>query len=142
MQIGMIGLGRMGANMVRRLMRGGHDCVVFDVSPEAIATLEGEGATGAPKIEDFVARLTPPRSICIMVPAAVVDSTLDLLVPLLDADDTVIDGGNSYYRDDIVRAKALAEKGLHYVDMGTRGGGFGLPRGYCLIIGRGGTAVA
>src|SRR5262245_48696006 len=135
MQIGMIGLGRMGANMVRRLMRGGHDCVVFDVSPDAISTLEGEGATGAPKIEDFVAKLTPPRSICIMVPAAVVDSTLDMLVPLLEADDTVIDGGNSYYRDDITRAKALAEKGLHYVDMGTSGGVFGLERGYCLMIG-------
>ena len=135
MQVGMIGLGRMGANMVRRLMRGGHDCVVFDVSPDAISALEGEGATGAPKIEDFVAKLTPPRSICIMVPAAVVDSTLDMLVPLLEADDTVIDGGNSYYRDDITRAKALAEKGLHYVDMGTSGGVFGLDRGFCIMIG-------
>ena len=142
MQVGMIGLGRMGANMVRRLMRGGHDCVVFDVSPDAISALEGEGATGAPKIEDFVAKLTPPRSICIMVPAAVVDSTLDMLVPLLEADDTVIDGGNSYYRDDITRAKALAEKGLHYVDMGTSGGVFGLDRGYCLMIGGDDTAVA
>ena len=142
MQVGMIGLGRMGANMVRRLMRGGHDCVVFDVSPDAITALEGEGATGAPKIEDFVAKLTPPRSICIMVPAAVVDSTLDMLVPLLEADDTVIDGGNSYYRDDITRAKALAEKGLHYVDMGTSGGVFGLERGYCLMIGGDETAVA
>jgi len=142
MQVGMIGLGRMGANMVRRLMRGGHDCVVFDVSPDAITALEGEGATGAPKIEDFVAKLTPPRSICIMVPAAVVDSTLDMLVPLLEADDTVIDGGNSYYRDDITRAKALAEKGLHYVDMGTSGGVFGLDRGYCLMIGGDDTAVA
>ena len=142
MQVGMIGLGRMGANMVRRLMRGGHDCVVFDVSPDAISALEGEGATGAPKIEDFVAKLTPPRSICIMVPAAVVEPTLDMLVPLLEADDTVIDGGNSYYRDDIVRAKALAEKGLHYVDMGTSGGVFGLERGYCLMIGGDDTAVA
>ena len=142
MQVGMIGLGRMGANMVRRLMRGGHDCVVFDVSPDAITALEGEGATGAPKIEDFVAKLTPPRSICIMVPAAVVDSTLDMLVPLLEADDTVIDGGNSYYRDDITRAKALAEKGLHYIDMGTSGGVFGLHRGYCLMIGGDDTAVA
>jgi len=123
-------------------MRGGHDCVVFDVSPDAITALEGEGATGAPKIEDFVAKLTPPRSICIMVPAAVVDSTLDMLVPLLEADDTVIDGGNSYYRDDITRAKALAEKGLHYVDMGTSGGVFGLDRGYCLMIGGDDTAVA
>ncbi len=142
MQVGMIGLGRMGANMVRRLMRGGHDCVVHDVSPDAIAALEGEGATGAPSMEEFVAKLTAPRSICIMVPAAVVDSTLDQLVPLLDADDTVIDGGNSYYRDDIVRAKALAEKGLHYVDMGTSGGVFGLDRGYCLMIGGDDTAVA
>ena len=142
MQVGMIGLGRMGANMVRRLMRGGHDCVVFDVSPDAITALEGEGATGAPKIEDFVAKLTPPRSICIMVPAAVVDSTLDMLVPLLEADDTVIDGGNSYYRDDITRAKELSGKGLHYVDMGTSGGVFGLERGYCLMIGGDETAVA
>ena len=142
MQVGMIGLGRMGANMVRRLMRGGHDCVVHDVSPDAIAALQGEGATGAPSMEEFVAKLTPPRSICIMVPAAVVDATLDQLVPLLDADDTVIDGGNSYYRDDIARAKALAEKGLHYVDMGTSGGVFGLERGYCLMIGGDDTAVA
>ena len=139
----MIGLGRMGANMVRRLMRGGHDCVVFDVSPDAIAGLEGEGATGAPLARGASSRSsTPPRSICIMVPAAVVDSTLDKLVPLLEADDTVIDGGNSYYRDDIARAKALAEKGLHYVDMGTSGGVFGLERGYCLMIGGDDTAVA
>src|SRR6478735_801894 len=141
MQVGMIGLGRMGANMVRRLMRGGHDCVVHDVRPDAIAALESEGATGAPSMEEFVAKLTPPRSICIMVPAAVVGATLDELVPLLDADDTVIDGGNSYYRDDIARAKALAEKGLHYVDMGTSGGVFGLERGYCLMIGGDDTAV-
>ena len=141
MQVGMIGLGRMGANMVRRLMRGGHDCVVHDVSADAIAALEGEGATGADTIEDFVAKLEQPRSICIMVPAAVVDSTLDRLVPLLDADDTVIDGGNSYYREDIVRAQALREKGLHYVDMGTSGGVFGLERGYCLMIGGDDTAV-
>jgi 6-phosphogluconate dehydrogenase len=141
MQVGMIGLGRMGANMVRRLMRGGHECVVHDVSPEAIAALEGEGATGGQTMEDFVAKLTPPRSICIMVPAAVVDSTLDRLAPLLQADDTIIDGGNSYYRDDIVRARALSEQGLHYVDMGTSGGVFGLERGYCLMIGGDDTAV-
>ena len=141
MQVGMIGLGRMGANMVRRLMRGGHDCVVHDVSADAIAALEGEGATGADTIEDFVAKLEQPRSICIMVPAAVVGATLDRLVPLLAADDTVIDGGNSYYRDDIVRAQALREKGLHYVDMGTSGGVFGLERGYCLMIGGDDTAV-
>jgi 6-phosphogluconate dehydrogenase len=141
MQVGMIGLGRMGANMVRRLMRGGHDCVVHDRSEDAIAGLESEGATGARSLEELVQKLEAPRSICIMVPAAVVDSTLDQLVPLLAADDTVIDGGNSYYRDDIVRAKALREKGVHYVDMGTSGGVFGLERGYCLMIGGDDTAV-
>jgi|SRR4051812_20853968 6-phosphogluconate dehydrogenase len=141
MQVGMIGLGRMGANMVRRLMRGGHDCVVHDRSEDAIAGLESEGATGARSLEELVQKLEAPRSICIMVPAAVVDSTLDQLVPLLAADDTVIDGGNSYYRDDIVRAKALAEKSMHYVDMGTSGGVFGLERGYCLMIGGDETAV-
>jgi 6-phosphogluconate dehydrogenase len=141
MQVGMIGLGRMGANMVRRLMRGGHDCVVYDVSPDAISALGSEGATGAQSMEDFVQTLAAPRCICIMVPAAVVDTTLDQLVPLLEADDTVIDGGNSYYRDDIVRAKALSEKGIHYVDMGTSGGVFGLERGYCLMIGGDDTAV-
>src|SRR3954471_14125556 len=141
MQVGMIGLGRMGANMVRRLMHGGHDCVVHDVSADAIAALEGEGATGAEAMEDFVSKLDKPRCICIMVPAAVVDSTLDALVPLLDEDDTVIDGGNSYYRDDILRARALRENGLHYVDMGTSGGVWGLERGYCLMIGGDDTAV-
>jgi 6-phosphogluconate dehydrogenase len=141
MQVGMIGLGRMGANMVRRLMRGGHDCVVHDRSEDAIAALESEGATGARSLEELAQKLEAPRSICIMVPAAVVDATLDQLVPLLAADDTVIDGGNSYYRDDIVRAKALAEKSLHYVDMGTSGGVFGLERGYCLMIGGDETAV-
>jgi 6-phosphogluconate dehydrogenase len=141
MQVGMIGLGRMGANMVRRLMRGGHDAVVYDRSAEPIKTLEGEGATGAETMAAFVSKLTPPRSICIMVPAAVVGSTLEQLVPLLDADDTVIDGGNSYYVDDIARAKELAAKGLHYVDMGTSGGVFGLDRGYCLMIGGDDTAV-
>jgi 6-phosphogluconate dehydrogenase len=142
MQVGMIGLGRMGANMVRRLMRGGHDCVVHDVSADAIAALEGEGATGAESMEDLVAKLGPPRSICIMVPAAVVDPTLEKLVPLLDADDAVIDGGNSYYRDDLRRSRELAERGLHYVDMGTSGGVFGLDRGYCLMIGGDEAAVA
>ena len=135
MQVGMIGLGRMGANMVRRLMRGGHECVVHDVSADAIAALEGEGATGAESMEDLVAKLAAPRAICIMVPAAVVDPTLERLVPLLDADDTVVDGGNSYYRDDLRRAHELAERGIHYVDMGTSGGVFGLDRGYCLMIG-------
>ena len=141
MQVGMIGLGRMGANMVRRLMRGGHECVVHDVSADAIAALEGEGATGAESMEDLVAKLAAPRAICIMVPAAVVDPTLERLVPLLDADDTVGDGGNSYYRDDLRRAHELAERGVHYVDMGTSGGVFGLDRGYCLMIGGDDAAV-
>jgi 6-phosphogluconate dehydrogenase len=141
MQVGMIGLGRMGANMVRRLMRNGHECVVHDVSPEAIAGLEAEGSVGAESMEEFVAKLAPPRAVCIMVPAAVVDSTLERLVPLLEADDVVIDGGNSYYRDDIRRARELAGRGLHYVDMGTSGGVFGLDRGYCLMIGGDDAAV-
>jgi 6-phosphogluconate dehydrogenase len=135
MQVGMIGLGRMGANMVRRLMNAGHECVVFDVSPDAVSALAGEGATGAPSLEDFVKSLQAPRSICVMVPAAFVDDTVEKLAPLLDADDTIIDGGNSYYRDDLRRAKALGEQGLHYVDMGTSGGVFGLHRGYCLMVG-------
>src|ERR1700761_4936685 len=126
MQIGMIGLGRMGANMVRRLMGGGHDCVAYDRSEDAVAALESEGATGARSLEELVQKMDAPRSICIMVPAAVVASTLDKLVPLLQADDTVIDGGNSYYRDDITRARALRDKGLHYMDVGTSGGVWGL----------------
>jgi len=131
----MIGLGRMGANMVRRLMKAGHDCVVYDVSPDSVKSLAGEGATGSESMADFVAKLEKPRSIWLMVPAAVVDGTLDELVPLLDEDDAVIDGGNSYYRDDIRRAKRLAEDGIHYVDVGTSGGVWGLDRGYCLMIG-------
>ena len=142
MQVGMIGLGRMGANMVRRLMRAGHECVVHDVSADAIAALEGEGAVGAESMEDFVAKLAPPRAICVMVPAAVVDPTLERLVPLLQSDDTVIDGGNSYYRDDLRWSHELAGRGLHYVDMGTSGGVFGLERGYCLMVGGDDTAVA
>jgi 6-phosphogluconate dehydrogenase len=141
MQVGMIGLGRMGSNMVRRLMGGGHDCVVYDVSPDAVGQLEGEGATGSSSLEDFVNSLQPPRCICVMVPAAFVDDTIDKLVPLLEADDTIIDGGNSYYRDDLRRAAALGERGLHYVDMGTSGGVFGLHRGFCLMIGGDDTAV-
>jgi 6-phosphogluconate dehydrogenase len=141
MQVGMIGLGRMGANMVRRLMRDGHDCVVHDVSVDAIGSLEAEGATGAQTMDDFVSKLARPRAICIMVPAAVVDPTLERLVPLLDADDAVIDGGNSYYRDDLRRSEELSARGLHYVDMGTSGGVFGLERGYCLMIGGDDTAV-
>jgi 6-phosphogluconate dehydrogenase len=135
MQLGMIGLGRMGANLVRRLMRDGHRCVVYDVNPSAVTGLEGEGASGGRTLADFVAKLDKPRAIWIMVPAAVVQPTLDELVGVLEPDDIVIDGGNSYYRDDIVRAKALKESGIHYVDCGTSGGVWGLERGYCLMIG-------
>jgi 6-phosphogluconate dehydrogenase len=135
MQLGMIGLGRMGANLVRRLMRDGHDCVAYDVSADAVHALEGEGATGATTLPDFVAKLTQPRAVWIMVPAAVVDTTLEQLVPLLAPGDIVIDGGNSYYRDDITRAQRLAEHQLHSVDVGTSGGVFGLERGFCLMIG-------
>ena len=132
MQVGMIGLGRMGANMVRRLMRGGHRCVVHDVSKEAVQALVGEGALGAVSLDDFVTRLATPRIVWLMVPAAIVDATLDDLSPRLAAGDVVVDGGNSYYRDDIERAKRLATRGLHYVDCGTSGGVWGLERGYCL----------
>ncbi|MCG8547169.1 MAG: NAD(P)-binding domain-containing protein, partial [Alphaproteobacteria bacterium] len=135
MQIGMIGLGRMGANMVRRLMRDGHDCVVFDVSADAVKELAGEGATGASSMKDFVSKLEKPRAMWMMVPAAVVDETLDGLAPLLEAGDIVVDGGNSYYRDDIARAKRLQPQGIHYVDAGTSGGVWGLERGYCQMIG-------
>jgi 6-phosphogluconate dehydrogenase len=135
MQLGMIGLGRMGANLVRRLMRDGHRCVVYDVNPDAIKSLEGEGATGAGSLADFVAKLDKPRSLWIMVPAGIVQQTLDELRPLLEPGDVVIDGGNSYYRDDITRAKDLHRDGIHYVDCGTSGGVWGLDRGYCLMIG-------
>src|SRR5437660_1340988 len=135
MQLGMIGLGRMGANMVRRLMRGGHECVVHDVAPAAVNALAAEGAIGATVLDDLATRLAKPRAVWLMVPAAAVDATLDALLPTLDAGDVVIDGGNSYYRDDIVRAKRLADRGLHYVDCGTSGGVFGLDRGYCLMLG-------
>jgi 6-phosphogluconate dehydrogenase len=135
MQVGMIGLGRMGANMVRRLMRGGHTCVVHDVSAAAVAAMAGEGAVGATALDDFLAKLTAPRVIWLMVPAAVVDATLTELVPRLAAGDTIVDGGNSYYRDDVDRGKRLASAGLHYVDCGTSGGVMGLERGYCLMIG-------
>ena len=135
MQVGMIGLGRMGANMVRRLMRGGHACVVYNRSPDPVRALAREGATGAASLDDFVARLEKPRSVWLMVPAGVVDATLDGLVPRLAAGDVVVDGGNSYYRDDIERAKRLRASGLHYVDCGTSGGVWGLDRGYCLMIG-------
>ncbi len=135
MQLGMIGLGRMGANMVRRLMRGGHHCVVFDMSPKAVAELARENAAGTASLGDFAAKLVRPRVVWLMVPAAVVDKTIADLVPYLDADDILIDGGNSYYVDDIRRAKELAPKGIHYVDVGTSGGVWGLERGYCMMIG-------
>jgi 6-phosphogluconate dehydrogenase len=135
MQFGMIGLGRMGANMVRRLMRAGHTCVVFDRSADAVAGLVKEGATGSSSLAEFVKKLDAPRHLCLMVPAAFVDSSVDELVPMLAKGDTIIDGGNSHYHDDIARAKRLATKGLHYVDMGTSGGVWGLERGYCLMIG-------
>jgi 6-phosphogluconate dehydrogenase len=135
MQIGMIGLGRMGANMVRRLLKGGHECVVFDVSPKAVKELEEAKATGASDFKDIVHKLTKPRALWLMVPAAVVDETIAKLVPLLEPGDTLIDGGNSYYVDDLRRAKELAGKGIHYVDVGTSGGVWGLERGYCMMIG-------
>ena len=140
-QLGMIGLGRMGANLVRRLMADGHRCVVYDVNASVVDELAGEGAVGAKKLKDFVTKLEKPRAVWLMVPAAIVQPTLDQLVPLLDADDVVIDGGNSYYRDDISRAKDLAPKGIHYVDCGTSGGVWGLERGYCLMIGGESAAV-
>ncbi len=135
MQFGMIGLGRMGANMVRRLMRGGHELVVYDRSPEAVAALGKEGAAGAASLAELVRSLAPPRSVCLMVPAAYVDASIDELVPLLQRGDTLIDGGNSNHEDDIARAERLAAQGIHYVDMGTSGGVWGLERGYCLMIG-------
>ncbi|CAB4721915.1 unannotated protein [freshwater metagenome] len=135
MQLGMIGLGRMGAGLVHRLMDDGHTCVAYDVTAAAVDALAKDGATGTKTLKDFVAALSTPRAIWIMVPAAVVDSTLADLVPLLDKGDIVIDGGNSYYKDDIRRAKDLEPKGIHYVDVGTSGGIFGLERGFCLMIG-------
>ncbi len=135
MQIGMIGLGRMGANMVRRLMRGGHQCVVFDMNAANVKQLAGEGAAGANSLAEFVKKLNKPRAIWLMVPAGVVDATLSQLVPLLESGDIVIDGGNSYYIDDIRRAKELDAKGVKYVDVGTSGGVWGLERGYCMMIG-------
>jgi 6-phosphogluconate dehydrogenase len=134
-QMGMVGLGRMGANMVRRLMRDGHECVVYDVREESVAELEKDGATGSTSYEDFVSKLTPPRTMWVMVPAAFTDDTINELISHSEADDVVIDGGNSYYRDDIDRAEKIKEKGIHYVDVGTSGGVFGLERGYCLMIG-------
>src|SRR5579862_6229818 len=135
MQLGMIGLGRMGANMVTRLMRGGHECVVYDRSADAVAALVKTGATGAASLQEFVAKLKPPRAVWVMVPAAVVDDTLRDLGALMQQGDIVIDGGNSFYVDDILRSKELAKLGIHYLDVGTSGGVFGLERGYCLMIG-------
>jgi 6-phosphogluconate dehydrogenase len=135
MQLGMIGLGRMGANMVRRLMKSGHTGVVYDRSADAVQALVKDGATGASSLKEFVSKLEKPRALCIMVPAAFVDSTIEELEGLLEKGDIIIDGGNSYYHDDIARSKRLATKGMHYVDMGTSGGVWGLERGYCLMIG-------
>lgn len=135
MQLGMIGLGRMGANMVRRLMKAGHDCVVFDARPESVQTLANEGAVGAGSLKEFVGNLQRPRAVWIMVPAAVVDQTIESLLQHLDQGDVIIDGGNSYYKDDIARAKKLQQNGIHYVDVGTSGGIWGFERGYCLMIG-------
>lgn len=135
MQLGMIGLGRMGANMVRRLLKGGHRCVVFDMSPKAVNELVQEKAAGSASLPDLVTKLEKPRAVWLMVPAAVVEKTIADLLPHLEADDILIDGGNSYYVDDIRRAKELAAKRIHYVDVGTSGGVWGLERGYCMMIG-------
>jgi 6-phosphogluconate dehydrogenase len=141
MQLGMIGLGRMGANMVRRLMKNGHTCVVYDRNAEAVKQLVTEGAVGASSLDEFVAKLTPPRAAWLMVPAAAVDGTLADLAPKMQAGDILIDGGNSYYVDDIRRQKDLRPKGVHYLDVGTSGGVWGLERGYCMMIGGDADAV-
>jgi 6-phosphogluconate dehydrogenase len=135
MQLGMIGLGRMGANMVRRLTRGGHTCVVYDAQANAVSALSGENVQGSATLDDFVARLSLPRTVWLMVPAAVVDATLDELLSRLSPGDVIVDGGNSYYRDDLARAARLKQRGVHHVDCGTSGGVVGLERGYCLMIG-------
>ncbi|MFY8215013.1 MAG: phosphogluconate dehydrogenase (NAD(+)-dependent, decarboxylating) [Chthoniobacterales bacterium] len=135
MQLGMIGLGRMGANMVRRLLRNGHQCVVFDTNPDVVAELVGEGAVGSATLEEFVSKLETPRNAWIMIPAAITDKIVDQLAALLQPGDTIIDGGNSYFRDDRRRSEALRPKGLHYLDVGTSGGVWGLERGYCMMIG-------
>ncbi len=142
MQLGMIGLGRMGANIVRRLMRDGHECVVFDVNADSVQQLAGEGAVGATSPEDFVSKLEQPRAAWVMIPAGITGKIVDQFSALMDEGDIIIDGGNSNYRDDVRRAKALREKGIHYVDIGTSGGVFGLERGYCLMVGGDDEAVA
>ena len=141
MQLGMIGLGRMGANMVRRLIKGGHECVVFDRSSKAVKELVGEKAVGASSLQDFVKKLQKPRAVWLMVPAAVVDKMIADLTPILEPEDILIDGGNSYYVDDIRRAQELASRQIHYVDVGTSGGVWGLERGYCMMIGGENSAV-
>jgi 6-phosphogluconate dehydrogenase len=135
MLLGMIGLGRMGANMVRRLIKGGHQCVVYDVNQKSVGELVDQGVVGVESLEDLVSRLPKPRAVWLMVPTAVIDRELAVLAPLLEAGDIVIDGGNSYYRDDIRRGAELKPRGIHYVDVGTSGGVAGLERGYCLMIG-------
>ncbi len=135
MQLGMIGLGRMGSNMVRRLLKGGHQCVVFDVSPKAVNDLVGEKAVGSTSFQDLVSKMQKPRALWLMVPAAAVEETIAKLLPHLEPEDILIDGGNSYYVDDIQRAQELAAKKIHYVDVGTSGGVWGLERGYCMMIG-------
>ena len=135
MQLGMIGLGRMGANMVRRLLKAGHELVVYDSHADAVRPLEKDGALGTTALEEFVSRLSKPRAVWLMVPAGAVDAVLDKLVPLLEPGDCVVDGGNSYYHDDLRRAESLAGKRLHYVDVGVSGGVWGMERGYCQMIG-------
>jgi 6-phosphogluconate dehydrogenase len=142
MQLGMVGLGRMGANIVRRLMRDGHECVVYDVSPDSIKELEGEGASGGSTLEEFVGKLQKPRVAWVMIPAGLTGRTVDQLSGLMEKGDIIIDGGNSNYRDDVRRAAKLKEQGIHYVDIGTSGGVFGLERGYCLMVGGPDEAIA
>ena len=142
MQLGMVGLGRMGAGLVRRLMRDGHSCVVYDVNPDAVAALVADGAVGASSYEDLAAKMAAPRNVWVMVPAGeITERTVAAVAEHLESDDTIIDGGNTYYRDDMRRAAALAERGIHYVDCGTSGGVFGLERGFCLMVGGDDSAV-
>ncbi len=143
MELGIVGLGRMGANMARRLMRDGHKIVAYDVNPDAVSELAGEGAEGASSLEDMAAKLSAPRSVWVMVPAGeITEKTVDDVAAVLESGDAIVDGGNSYYRDDIRRAAKVGEKGIDYVDCGTSGGVFGLERGYCLMIGGPDRAVA